>query len=87
MEHSLYWFGSIQFRYGFTRMTDRNMTRQYLEDYAVGQVYRSGRLRVDRDQLIAFAAHSIRNLITSTKRPRANRCFAGSRRAVGILRR
>lgn len=32
------------------------MTKQYLEDYAVGQVYRSGRLRVDRDQIIAFAA-------------------------------
>jgi len=32
------------------------MTRQYLEDYAVGQVYRSGRLRVDKDQIIAFAA-------------------------------
>jgi acyl dehydratase len=37
-------------------MTDRKMTRQYLEDYAVGQVYRSGRLRVDKDQIIAFAA-------------------------------
>lgn len=32
------------------------MTKQYLEDYAVGQVYRSRRLRVDRDQIIAFAA-------------------------------
>ena len=37
-------------------MTDRKMTRQYLEDYAVGQVYRSGRLRIDKDQIIAFAA-------------------------------
>ena len=37
-------------------MTDRKMTKQYLEDYAVGQVYRSGRLRVDKDQIIAFAA-------------------------------
>ena len=32
------------------------MTRQYLEDYAVGQVYRSGRLQVEKDELIAFAA-------------------------------
>src|SRR5262245_1411528 len=56
MEHSLYWFGSIPFGYGCTCVTDQKMTRQYLEDDAVGQVYRSGRLRVDRDQLIAFAA-------------------------------
>jgi acyl dehydratase len=32
------------------------MSRQYLEDYAVGQVYASGRLRVDKDQIVAFAA-------------------------------
>jgi acyl dehydratase len=31
------------------------MARQYLEDFAVGQVYRSGRLRVDKDQILAFA--------------------------------
>ena len=31
------------------------MTVQYLEDFAVGQVYRSGRLRVDREQILAFA--------------------------------
>jgi acyl dehydratase len=31
------------------------MTAQYLEDYAVGQVYLSGRLRVDKDQITAFA--------------------------------
>ena len=32
------------------------MTKQHLEDYAVGQVYRSGRLRIDKDHIIAFAA-------------------------------
>ncbi len=32
------------------------MTRQYLEDYAVGQVFGSGRLRVDKEQILAFAA-------------------------------
>jgi acyl dehydratase len=31
------------------------MTGQYLEDFTAGQVYRSGRLRVDKDQIIAFA--------------------------------
>ena len=32
------------------------MTAQYLEDFALGQMYRSGRLRVDKDQITAFAA-------------------------------
>jgi acyl dehydratase len=36
-------------------MIDRNMTKQYLEDDAVGQVYHSGRLRINREQIIAFA--------------------------------
>jgi acyl dehydratase len=31
------------------------MTEQYLEDYAVGQIYMSGRRRVDKDQIFAFA--------------------------------
>ena len=31
------------------------MSVQYLEDFAVGQVYRSGRLRVDKEQILAFA--------------------------------
>jgi acyl dehydratase len=31
------------------------MAEQYLEDYAVGQVFSSGRLRVDKDQIFAFA--------------------------------
>jgi acyl dehydratase len=32
------------------------VTKRYLEDYAVGQIYRSDRLRIDKDQIIAFAA-------------------------------
>ena len=31
------------------------MTKQYLEDFAVGQVYRSNRLQVDKRQILAFA--------------------------------
>jgi len=31
------------------------MTRQYFEDFAVGQIYKSGRLRIDREAIIAFA--------------------------------
>jgi acyl dehydratase len=31
------------------------MNERYLEDFAVGQVFNTGRLRVDREQIIAFA--------------------------------
>lgn len=31
------------------------MDRLYLEDFAAGQVFKSGRVRVDRDQIVAFA--------------------------------
>ena len=31
------------------------MPEQYLEDYAVGQVFNGGRVRVDKDQIFAFA--------------------------------
>jgi acyl dehydratase len=31
------------------------MTERYLEDFSVGQVFNSGRLRVDKDQIIAYA--------------------------------
>ena len=32
------------------------MTERYLEDFAVGQIFGSGRLRVDADQIKSFAA-------------------------------
>jgi acyl dehydratase len=31
------------------------MTERYLEDFAVGQVFNTGRLRVDKEQIVAFA--------------------------------
>jgi acyl dehydratase len=34
---------------------DAKITRQYFEDYLVGQVFNSGRLRVDREAIVAFA--------------------------------
>jgi acyl dehydratase len=37
-------------------MSDQKLPRLYLEDFAVGQVYASGRLRVDKEQIVAFAA-------------------------------
>ena len=36
-------------------MTDRKPAKQYLEDYAAGQVFRTASLRIDKDQIIAFA--------------------------------
>jgi acyl dehydratase len=32
------------------------MTKQYLEDFAAGQVYRSNRVPVDKGQILAFAS-------------------------------
>jgi acyl dehydratase len=32
------------------------MKEQFLEDYAAGQIYMSGKKRVDKDEIIAFAA-------------------------------
>jgi acyl dehydratase len=32
------------------------MTKQYLEDFAAGQVYRTNRLQMDRAQILAFAS-------------------------------
>jgi acyl dehydratase len=31
------------------------MTVQYFEDYAVGQIYRTGRHRIDKEEIVAFA--------------------------------
>ena len=36
-------------------MTDRKPGKQYLEDYTAGQVFRSASLRIDKDEIIAFA--------------------------------
>ena len=32
------------------------MTERYLEDFAVGQIFRSGRLRIDQERIKTFAA-------------------------------
>ena len=32
------------------------MSKQYLEDFVAGQVYRSNRLQVDKEQILAFAS-------------------------------
>jgi acyl dehydratase len=35
--------------------TSEKLSRQYFEDFVVGQVFNSGRLRVDKDAIVAFA--------------------------------
>ena len=37
-------------------MKEVEMTGRYLEDFAVGQTFRSGRLEIDKDRIKAFAA-------------------------------
>src|SRR6202142_2505379 len=32
------------------------MTMHYLDDFAVGQIFKTGRLRVDKEQIVAFAS-------------------------------
>src|SRR6516162_6254963 len=46
---------NLDLRVHTPNMSSVKMTEQYLEDFAVGQVYRSGRLSVEKDQIIAFA--------------------------------
>jgi acyl dehydratase len=36
-------------------MVGRKMNRQYFEDYHVGQLFNSSRLRVDKEAIVAFA--------------------------------
>ena len=68
-------------------MADRKMTNQYLEDYAVGQVYHTGRLRIDKEQILAFAAQFDLNPTTSTRAPPASLYLAGSQQAAGTPQR
>src|SRR4029079_97856 len=36
--------------------SNRQMSKRYLEDFTVGQTFGSGRLRIDKEQIKAFAA-------------------------------
>ena len=64
-------------------MIDWKMTKQYLEDYAVGQVYHSGRLRIDREQIIAFATQFDPQPYHLDE-DAARKSVLGSRQAAGI---
>ena len=60
------------------------MTKQYLEDFAAGQVYRSNRLQVDRGQISLSRRNSIRSLTTLTRNWPARRFSKGLRQVDGI---
>ena len=60
------------------------MTKQYLEDFAAGQVYRSNRLQVDKGQILAFASQFDPQPTTLMRRQPANRSLKGLRQVDGI---
>ena len=60
------------------------MSRRYLEDFAVGQTFGSGRLRVDKEQIKAFAAEFDPQPFHLDERGTLS--SAGWRRAAGIPR-
>ena len=59
------------------------MTKRYLEDFAIGQVFKTGRKRVDKTRFSLLPGNSIRSRIISMKRLHSNRCSADWRRAAG----
>lgn len=54
------------------------MTRRYLEDYAVGQVFGSGRLRVDDERIKSFAAEFDQQPFHSLVGPRSGGATRGN---------
>ena len=62
------------------------MSGRYLEDFAVGQTFGSGRLRVDRSRSRLSPPNSIRSHSISTKTRRRTQSLAGWRQAAGIQR-
>ena len=67
------------------KMSNLKMTAQYLEDFAMGQMYRSGRLRVDKDQIIAFAAQFDPQSYHLDEEAARRSVFGGWWRAAGSL--
>ena len=59
------------------------MTERYLEDFAIGQAFGSGKIRIDKERVKEFAAELIRSLSTSMMRRRATRSSMGWPRAAG----
>ena len=63
------------------------MTERYLEDFAVGQVFGSGRLVVDEERIKSFAAEFDPQPFHLDEMPRRARSFAGWRQAAGTRQR
>jgi hypothetical protein len=63
------------------------MTRRYLEDFAVGQTFGSGRVRVDGERIKSFAAEFDPQPFISTSRPRDTRYSGVWPQAAGTRRR
>ena len=59
------------------------MTERYLEDFAIGQAFGSGKIRIDKERAKAFAAEFDPQPFTSMRRRRAARSSMGSPRAAG----
>ena len=59
------------------------MTERYLEDFAIGQAFGSGKIRIDKERVKASPPSSIRSLSTSMRRRRAARSSMGWPRAAG----
>jgi len=59
------------------------MTARYLEDFALGQTYGSGRIRIDGDRIKSFGPSSIRSPFISMRKPPVTAYFAAWRRAAG----
>jgi hypothetical protein len=89
--NSLLWMAELSCtRFGYelfsllvaVKMTDGKNEGNIFRDCAVGQVYRSGRLRVDKDQIIAFAAQFDPQSYHLDEAAAANRCLAVSRQGL-----
>ena len=52
------------------------LSERYLEDFAVGQTFGSGRLRIEGERALASLPSSIRSLSISMRRRRAARFLA-----------
>ena len=53
------------------------MIGRFLEDFAVGQTFRSGRLRIDKERIKTFGAEFDPQPFHLTRKPRARRYSAG----------
>ena len=62
------------------------MSGRYFEDFAVGQTFGSGRLRITKEQIKAFAAEFDPQPFHLDEVAALNTIFRGWRQAAGILR-